>query len=403
MKIKTEKLYHNFFSADPFEAEILELRQIKDGKTAVLLDKTIFYPEGGGQPADRGTINGVPVADVLEKDGEILHLMKDSGDLKPGRAELVLDCRRRRDLTQLHTGQHLLSAILLRLANAPTVSMHLGDESSTIDVDIPEMDDELILQIEDAVSDAIEGNHPVIVHLCPPEDLFSFPLRRVPPQGEEVIRIVEIKDYDFVACCGTHLNSTAEVGLFRILTAEKYKGMTRINFLAGRRLLLDSRLLRQNAVTVSRALSVPVNKIGEGVLEFIEKANQNEKQLKAFKEKAVQEKAEILVKKAASAAEAGVSCPVIIAESYAEEDINDVQNIGKAAQKHCQAVLVLASEQSLKFAAFSSVKDLDLRQFLKEAFEAQGGKGGGGASFFQGSFSTKEALDAFLRKLAHTV
>jgi len=274
--IKTERLYYNYTSPAPFEAGILELRPRDDNTVQVLIDKTIFYPDGGGQPADRGTINGVQILDVEEKDGEILHLAPAAGaaKLEPGNAELILDIRRRRNLTQLHSGQHILSAAILRIIGARTVSMHLGDETCTIDVSAAEIKDEILTDLEEIVADAIEENHRVIVHLCPPEDLSSFPLRKVPPKGEEVIRVVEIEGCDLVACCGTHVRSTAEIGMFRILGAEKYKGMTRISFLAGRRLLRDSRLLRNNAGIISRAISVPLGETGKGVLEFIEKAAQ---------------------------------------------------------------------------------------------------------------------------------
>jgi alanyl-tRNA synthetase len=210
-----------------------------------------------------------------------------------------------------------------------------------------------------------------------------------------VIRVVEIGEYDIIACCGTHLKSTAEIGLLRIFGAEKHKGMTRITFLAGRRLLLDSRALRNNAVIASRALSVPVNGIGNGVLSLAEKLAETERRLKAFAEAAVKEKAEVLVQKAASASTYS-KLPPIIVESYADEDINEVLNIGKIAHKKIQAVFVLASRHDNKFAAYSSVEGFDLRSFIKSAFEAQGGRGGGGNTFFQGSFGTGIATENFL-------
>jgi len=393
---RTERLYYDYTSSVPFEAAITELRPLDNGGTQVLLDKTIFYPEGGGQPSDRGTINGVPLTDVLEKNGEILHLVstEHAAALRSGPAELILDCRRRREHTQLHSGQHILSGIIMRMIDAPTVSMHLGDEICTIDVDITEdkLNDKILVDIEEAIADVIEENHPVTVHLCPPEDISSFPLRKMPPKGEELIRVVEIGGCDLTACCGTHVRSTAEIGMFRILGAEKYKGMTRISFLAGRRLLRDCRLLRQNAAVVSHALSVPLSETGRGVLELLEKTAETEKRLKVFEEKAVGEKADALIRKAQAALDTA-----FVIESYADAGINELMNIGKIAQKKTASAFVLTSEPDLKFAAFSSVKNFDLRALLKNALEAQGGKGGGGPSFFQGSFGTKEALDAFLR------
>jgi alanyl-tRNA synthetase len=399
---KTERLYYNYISAAPLEAEILELRPAGNGVTTVVLDKTIFYPEGGGQPADRGTINGVSLLDVRETEGEIFHLVSaaESERLKPGKAEMVLDSRRRRDFTALHTGQHILSGTLFSMIGAPTVSMHLGDESHTIDVDTKEINEQTIIAVEDAVADIIEGNRPVITHLCPPEDRGSFPLRKVPPKGEDVIRVVEIEGCDIIACCGTHVKTTAEIGLFRILGAEKYKGMTRVSFTAGRRLLLESRLLRQNALAVSRALSVPLSETGKGVLEFLEKSAQTERRLKTFEEKAIQEKAEALLQKAHAAEKSrDANSPVIVVEYYADESIDEVMSIGKTAQKLTHAALILASEQDRKFIALCSAKNFDLRPIIKNTLDAQNGRGGGGPSFFQGSFGTKETLDAFLKAI----
>ena len=393
---KTERLYYDFTSTSPFTAAIQEIRPGNDSKTEIILDKTIFYPEGGGQPGDRGSINGVPLLDVCEKDGEILHIVtaENAGGLKPGNAELLLDCRRRRDFTQLHSGQHILSAVLKRITGASTVSMHLGDDICTIDVDTAEINDDVLTAAEDAIAVIIEENRPMIVHLCPPEDISAFNLRKLPPKGEDVLRIVEIPDCDMIACCGTHVKSSAEIGLLRVLGAEKYKGMTRVSFLAGHRLLLESRMLRHNAMLVSRALSVPLAETGRAVLDLIEKKTLSEKRLKDFEEKAILEKAEALLKKTADD-------PQIIIESYSDSDINELISIGRAAQKRTQAVLILASEPDLKFIALCSAKGFDLRTLLKNAFEARGGRGGGSPSFFQGSFPDKEAMEAFLGEIGN--
>jgi len=398
MLMQTEKFYYSHSGAVPFMAEILELRSGSENTAELILDKTIFYPEGGGQPGDRGTINGVRLLDVQEKDGEVLHRIAatDLEKLNPGPAELILDSRRRRDFTVQHTGQHLLSGTILRLTGKPTVSMHLGDEICTIDVDTPDLKDETLVTVEDAVADAIEENHPLVIHLCPPEDVRSFPLRKHPPQGEEVIRVVEIERNDFSPCCGTHLKSTAEIGMLRILGAEKYKGMMRLSFIAGRRVLKNSRLLGRNAGIVSHALKVPLGDTGQGVLDFIEKTAHTEKRLRALEEEAVHAKADVLLRKAAAFSPAADSVPAIVIESF-NTGIDEILAIGKAAQKQTQALLILASALDFRFAAFCSAKGFDLRPIIKAAFDRQDGHGGGGASFFQGSFGTKEALEGFLR------
>jgi alanyl-tRNA synthetase len=393
--MQTERLYYDYTTADPFAANILEVRPWGAGnaKIALVLDKTLCYPEGGGQPGDRGSVNGIPLLDVLEKDGEILHIVSagDGTRLCPGQAELILDAERRRDFTVQHTAQHLLSGTVLRLTGKPTVSMHLGDEINTIDVDSPELSADTLVAVEDAAADAIEKNHPVIIHRCPPEDVRSFPLRKVPPQGEEVIRVVEIEGNDFSPCCGTHCKSSGQIGMLRILGAEKYKGMTRVSFIAGRRVLWNSRLLHDNAGLVSRSLKVPLGETGKAVLALLEKTRLLEQRVNELSDVSAEFKAAALLEKAGSRGR-----DAVVIESYAEETIEEVLRIGRAAQKRTEAVLMLASERDIKFAAFCSVKDRDIRPLLKDAFEKAGGKGGGGSSFFQGLFASAGELAAFL-------
>jgi alanyl-tRNA synthetase len=410
--MKTVAAYYEYAGADPYPANILELRSGRN-KTALVLDTTIFYPEGGGQPADRGTINGVPLLDVQEKDGEILHLVQaeDAGRLALGPAELILDAKRRRDFTVQHTAQHLLSGTILRLTGKHTVSMHLGEETCTIDVDAPRLDTETLAKAEGAVMDAIEADVPLIIHLCPPENAADFPLRKVPPRGEEVIRVVEIQGNDFSPCCGTHLKSTGQIGILRVLGAEKYKGMMRLTFIAGRRVLLDSRVLRENGEIISHALKVPVEETGKAVLALIDKSDQYEKRIKELEDTAAQGRAKHLLHQAKVLKSrgrdkgTGKESPEapgklrVFSIKYPDSEMEDLLRIGRAAQKLTPAVLVFSSTLLLKFAAFCSAEGADIRFLFKDLMEAQGGRGGGSASFFQGLFTSVENLDAFLASL----
>ena len=164
--------------------------------------------------------------------------------------------------------------------------------------------------------------------------------------------------------------------------------MTRLSFIVGRRCLYDSRLLRKNAEIVSRALSVPIGEIGKGVLDFVERTTALEEQLKVYKDEFNRAKAEELAKKTG---------PLII-ESY-KADMDEVLNIGKMAQKLIPAILILVSQNENKFAAFSGQKGLDIRPLFKDKLENFGGKGGGGPSFFQGSFSSASNLEEFIEEI----
>ena len=401
--MQTERLYYDYFSKESFKAEIIDFsieklpeQASKENCFQVILDKTIFYPEGGGQPADRGSINGIAILDVQEKDGNIIHLMRSGNGadelLKPGPAELLLDVRRRRDFSQLHTAQHLLSAIVLRMMGAATVSMHLGGANNTIDVDIAEIGEEMLLAIEETAADAIEENLSVTCHLCPPEDFSQFNLRKQfnNKDNDEVVRIMEIQGQDFSACCGTHVKSTAEIGLLLIYGAERYKGKSRISFSAGRRLHSDSRILRQNALSISKNLSVPINETAKGLIDYIAKNKESEKRLKALEEIIRKQKAETLIKKAAG--------KDLVTESYYGIEINELIDIGRIAVKQCSCILVLATEDEKKIAAFSPDKNIDIKALLGNAFDKWGEKGGGSQTFFQGSFSSIDNMNAFLNE-----
>jgi alanyl-tRNA synthetase len=390
--MRTQKAYNDYAGAEKQSARILELRR-QGERAAVILDKTIFYPEGGGQSADRGTINGVPLLDVREEDGEILHFVDIHAGLESGPAELILDAERRRDLTVQHSGQHLLSGTLLRLFSSPTLSMHMGELYNTIDVERENFTPQELLAAEEAVARAIEADSPIVVHLCPPEDVKSFPLRKIPPDDEEVIRVVEITGHDFSPCCGTHCASTGAIGMLRVLGTERYKGMSRVSFIAGRRVLRDSRALRQEAELISRALNVPVTETSPGTLALLERYKDLEKKFAAAQEEAARAEAQALVK------EAGAS--ELIRRTYADLDMEAVLRIGKAAQKITQAVLLLASEKDRKFTALCSRKGIDLKALVEKRFKEHGGQGGGGG-FFQGRFPSPEALRSFLADMELT-
>jgi alanyl-tRNA synthetase len=395
--MQTVRAYYDLPDRESCSAEIREIRPITD-KAAVILDKTIFYPEGGGQNSDRGTINGVALLDVQERDDEILHIVTadDAARLSPGPAKLVLDPLRRRDLTVHHTGQHLLSGIILSLTGKPTVSMHIGEEVCTIDVDTPDFSQETLIMLEEAVAGAVEENYPVVIHHCPPEKAEDFPLRKIPPRGEAVIRVVEIQGKDFSPCCGTHLQSTGQIGMLRILGAEKYKGMMRVSFIAGRRVLRDSRLLRHNGSFISHALKVPVGEIAEGVRALLDKNHSLEQALKAREEESALFKAHELLRE--PGADSGNN--TLLSASIPDAGMEEVLRIGRAAQKLSSRVILLAALRDNKFAAFCSVKGIDIRNFIQEPMEAWGGKGGGGPSFFQGLFPSGEALTAFVEALS---
>lgn len=384
----TKKLYYDDWGLQRAEVNILSI-ETEDGRPAVVLDATPFYPEGGGQPCDRGSIGGVAVADVQERGDRILHFVdpEGAGRLALGPALARIDASRRRDYATQHSAQHLLSATILRLTGAPTVSMHLGEAANTIDVDVPALDAEDLAAAEVAAFDVIEADYPVLAHFCPPERIEDFPLRKRPPQGEEVIRVIEIDGYDFSPCCGAHLRSTGPIGLIKIFGAEKYKGKTRVTWAAGRRAFMDYRAIRGAAESVAAGWGVRVEELQSRSRLRDERLANCERTLLALKDKVSQ----------TEAAELAASGGPLLVGIFGDRSYDDALLVARAAQKLSPSVILVGSSADRRAALLCSAKGADLRPAGKRLLERSGAKGGGGPSLFQAAFDSKAALDAFVQ------
>ena len=396
----TERLYYTRPELLEIEAAIVAVEG-PPSAPVVEFDRTVFYPEGGGQPSDLGSIGGVAVTAVQEAGGRVLHTLAGPCPLRRGdRARLCVDGVRRLDYSQAHSGQHLLSATALRLVGAPTVSAHFGKERCAIDLDVPSIPDEDMALIEDAVELAVAEDHPIRVHLCPPENLSSFPLRKRPPVGEEQLRIVEIEGIDFTPCCGTHLSSTGKLRFVRVLGAERYKGMTRVYFLAGGRAAGDYRAVSRTAQEAARALGVPVGELPAAVGREVERRKGLERANAGF----VRERD--LAEAAAAAAGLGLmaqgASPPLVSRRYADRDAASLMETAKAFASAGMTAL-LASLPELTVQALSPTGDARLGGRLKPALAAAGGKGGGGDASFRAVFPDEARLDLFMAAAADLV
>src|ERR1051326_619895 len=224
----TERLYYADAYLHEFDASITRVAS-RDGRTAVYLDRTAFYPTSGGQPFDIGTLNASRVVDVVDEDGGIAHLV--DGRLSAGdRVHGVIDWTRRFDHMQQHTGQHVLSAAIDRLFGARTVSFHLGADASTIDLSRELTRDELIAAEIDA-NRIVWENHPVAIRYASAEEAARLPLRKESIR-EGTLRLIDIEDFDLSACGGTHVARTGGIGVIAVASSERFKGdrkSTRLN------------------------------------------------------------------------------------------------------------------------------------------------------------------------------
>jgi alanyl-tRNA synthetase len=230
----TEKLYHADSLLARFQARVVGHGRLGAAST-VILDRTAFYPESGGQMADRGALAGAPVVDVQIDDAGVIHHRVD-GPL-PGigdEVEGTIDRARRRVHMALHTGQHMLSRALVDVARADTVSARLGETACTIDVDQAQVAERDLARAEELVNAIIDDDAPVRAFFPEPGELATLPLRRA-PKVETDVRVVAIGDFDVSPCGGTHCLRTAQVGLVAVTGVERYKGKIRVTFAAGGR------------------------------------------------------------------------------------------------------------------------------------------------------------------------
>lgn len=386
----TERLYRADSYLLEFEARVTS-RTSHEGRPAVVLDRTAFYAESGGQPWDLGSLAGVPVVAVIEKDGDVLHVLGGPID-----AETVtgrVDAERRRDHREQHHGQHLLSRAFVEIAQARTVSFHLGAEDATIDLD-REVSEEQVREAERVANDVIWSALPVRTLEL---DAAEARARGVEPPAEARgrIRLVEAVGFDVQACGGTHPRSTAEVGLALVLGRERYKGASRLRFVCGHRAL---RACRERIAVTDRlgALwSAPL----PGLVESAERALAD---LKAAQKRIVELRKQALEVEAVRLAHG--SPPVIVA-TYDGWTPDDLRLLAQRLVASHPCVVLLASLAERVHVVFAQSAGLpnDVPALLREAVARLGGKGGGKGDLAQGSGERCEEVEAALADAAARV
>jgi alanyl-tRNA synthetase len=232
--VTTTLLYHRDPLLLGFDAEVAA-HGTHLGKDSVVLNETAFYPEAGGQMADRGVLAGLVVLDVQVDDAGVVHHFVDG--VRPALGTRVsgsVDRARRKQHMALHTAQHMLSRALIEEAKAETVSARLGESVCTVDVDVPALSEQALARAEALTNGIVDDDRAIRAFFPSADELRALPLRRQPKVSEN-IRVVDVDGFDVSPCGGTHCTRTAQVGLVRVVGVEKYKGMTRVLFQAGAR------------------------------------------------------------------------------------------------------------------------------------------------------------------------
>jgi alanyl-tRNA synthetase len=390
----TERLYYTDPYATEFEAEILRVEDL-DGRTAVVLDRSAFYPTSGGQPHDVGTIGDARVIDVVEgEDGVIRHLVEGS----PGAGAVTgrIDWQRRFDHMQQHTGQHVLSAAFDRLAQARTDSFHLGTASATIDL-ARDVTPAAIDRVEVEANRIVWEDRPVHIRFADAQEAAALPLRKESGRTG-TLRLIDVEGFDLSACGGTHVARTGAIGIIAVSSWEKFRGGTRVEFVCGARALRAHRLLRDTVAASVRLASVLPAELPAGIERLQADAKDARRQLKDLHARLAAFEGDAL---AARAEPAGPRR--IVAAALEGWDANGLKAVAAAIAARPGHVAALFSTPAPSAVVIARAPDAtaDCAAVLKAIVAAFGGKGGGRPELAQGGGLQAPAGDlvALARKL----
>lgn len=377
-----EKLYYTEKYTKSFVAEIENIIE-ENGRYHVVLNKSAFFPGGGGQSSDRGTIEGFDIVDIYEKDDVIYHVL-DKKPIKLHRVKCEIDWKRRFDGMQQHLAQHLLSGCFYKLFNANTISVHFGEKISTVDIQ-GLLSNEQIREVEILANDKIDESLNVEVWIPEKKDLKKLKLRRDLPKTNEKIRIVKIADLDINACCGIHPNSTIELRHIKIKKFEKNKGNTRVEFLAGKRAIDDD--LKTDAFSREICRYLSSNELE--AITAIKKMNENLAEVNLTKSNLEKELADYEIKDMLNSCEVfnGIS---IITKIYKNENIKYLNKLAAKFMDDDNRIVFLSTVNEEKINMIFAIsknlsKKINIGAILKDSIILIDGKGGGSNTLAQGA------------------
>ena len=383
----TDRLYYQDSYLTEFRARVVS---VSPDQQRVYLDRTAFYPTSGGQPFDTGQLGGVNVIEVIDEGDRIAHVLSDP--LTQTEVDGRIDLVRRFDHMQQHTGQHLLSAVLLEMFDAPTVSFHLGAESCTIDISSA-LEPRQLREAERRANQIVFENRPVTISFQHSSQDLGL---RKPTEREGEVRIISIQDLDRSACGGTHVRATGEIGPILLRKLDRIRGNLRIEFLCGARAVARARSDFEALSEIARVFSSPLDETPPLVVAQREKLQASEK----------------LARRLATELAEASGCALYAGTSPGPDGIRRVlrrvgsltEEVRAEAQSFASSgpAIFLAIGGNPPAALLATSKDSGLHagDLLKPALAEAGGRGGGNAVLAQGSVPSKEALDGLSAKLA---
>jgi alanyl-tRNA synthetase len=379
----TDRLYYTDSHLIEFEARVLDVTERVSGWAGIVLNRTAFYPTGGGQPSDTGTLNGSRVVECID-DGDkgVLHVVQGAippvGAIVNGR----IDWPRRLDHMQQHTGQHILSQAFVTLFNAPTVSFRVLDQSCEIDVEFTNPTAEIIERAVELANNVIWEDRALTVRNVTAEEAAALPLRKDPAREGE-LRLIEIDGFDLTPCGGTHAYRTGEVGMVAVRSWERAKGLTRIEFVAGVRALADYRRANKSARAIGGLFSASRDDAPSLAARMIEENKGLQRRVRALEQVAARVEADDLIEKAEVLADS----TRLVSQICEDRDADSLKKLALALISRPNTIALLGSrDRDTALLVFARSVDAtgDMNALMREACATLDGHGGGKADMAQG-------------------
>jgi alanyl-tRNA synthetase len=394
--IQSQALYYEDPFLTRFTATITDVIPYPTGGYGLVLDQTYFYPTGGGQDHDIGTIDGNPVLDVQRDDetGLVRHIVEASN--LNGVVSCEIDWQHRLRNMQHHSAQHLLTQCVLRLFDFPTVSANInGYSPSTLDV----VAERLLTageleQAEELANQMIYENRSIRTYFVEPEDLEKIPLRR-PPKVSENIRIVEIENYDYSACGGTHCSQTGMIGVLKVLKNERINNKTRLHFVAGHQALELFRTYHNSITNLAASLSANAQEIEAAVLRVNDALKQSQKEVQSLKREHLAYEAHAIIARSTAVADKKFAY-----SAFENRSAGELRILADTLKLQEKLIAVLTSYDGSRLSIVVTCgreTSSNAAQLLRQLLIQFDGKGGGDSQVAQGGGAVANAdLDRLL-------
>lgn len=409
----TERLYYHDPFLYHFDAEVRSV--VETPRPALILDRTAFYPTSGGQIHDTGWISPAGSAAVQldsarfrvtevadTEEGHIVHYLEAPlKDIQAGtRVRGEIDAGRRRDHMQQHSAQHVLSAAFVRLFKMPTVSFHMADDYSSIDLDTPTLTQKQIESAEQLANEIVLENRPVDIRFATRDEAEALGLRKLPPAERDQLRLIDIRDFDVTACGGTHVAQTGQIAGVLLRKSEKVRHGYRVEFVAGQRAVATA---RRDFSTLSETAGL----FSANIYDVPQQARKSLEEIKSLRKQREQSQEDL------AAAQAGTLLAEIperngrrlVVRTFSDRDLNFLKLLGQKLTRQAAVIALLGTDSpqpALVFAQ-SAGQPYDMAALLKQTLAKLGGRGGGSKDLAQGGAPSSEGLAGALAAAAQTL